>query len=1289
MHIIHFACLGTLFLLVGFNRSLEKLTDTDNDAWILKNMFGMIDDLYLSNYSWFSTESPCQNWAFVTCNNNSRVIGLDGFQQIGNKNQTINTTFWPPKLLNLSFYSANFGGALTLSNLPNTIQNISILNCLNLVFDQNYHSNYNYNYDHNNSQNMYNMNTSSLMVFPDLSHLTQLIFFSLNNFNLNGTIINLGEKIPNNLEQFYLITGKTFERSWYLERFPIFNNVSQLTRVTIKCEIINKASFVDILLPPKLEYLDARTNRLSGILDFRQIRRNSPNLNEILLNTNDFTDVNFFGLDDDTIVSLSKENSCDKNAYFANKRQVDNPDNWTVNALAICEERISYRCKGVEDCFDTCVCFKIPQDWQPALNDFYTITASLVLLFVVITSIAFSPSIKWYQFLYLKILSVQLGLLLLHWVISTLILGDDDFKFIMSDEKIVWIGTYFVLIFWLFLTFPATIMTWVCNDYSNYYFLRKFNFVTKVLIDKKYNHLLGYNSNNLNGARYFLSGTAISKKKSSNNCNDNNYQLQYWKITSNNNLFLKLIGNRGYDISISQIAICGMLYLIYFWRVLNWVVSTDLFGDSIGGMAPHLARIPSYDLVLLVILMVILCLYGGITSDFARYQIIMIGFIVAPLFFLIMQFRTTWFAFLFRTNLYSGVIDELNIGKQAPVLKFAKALETVLSMWGLCIFCLVSLILYIKMSSKITMKNHFIYQINLTISSVFSGLLDYLTDVLLILYWINSNLYVYAFMELFFVIVGQIATSYLIRDVPFYCRYNKTTNVISPHNKKNKNKENSHKTNINYCWKSTMNILKHVCFLLGFRVIYQSIKPWDNQVVQYEYKWCKLWELMFESMPSVMLSTYVTLMQSTNNNNNETDISVSVIVSMIFSFINLTNTIVAVLNDDQIQPNTVNPNLSVMPFAETELAVVLSMSQSPKGAPVSPTSDESKINADKEDWDSDFDHKDDSSTMYRYSMSRSPRSEPRVVQAPHTTPKHYDISGDNTNDNDNTPANDLNLPDTLWITDKHTGEVSFFAEKKKVHGNTRKLSNLQRCTKYYDQFCRFLLHFDVKIANFVIWVFLTTDLFLKTLSVLSIIVLINYLFVTESNNETINWDFEQVATTNYTNNDNMIEYNEEYFITQSLFGTIINLLYLVFLVLLEYIMFNFMLDQSSRATEFENSNSQLQRGDSNINPIRKDILHKYFCVGLFSNSFYFLLTIGVKYVPKIVNYQSFLKIQHCRIGICCVIIVIQIILNLLFYFVGNFNVWVFSLAFYCGFLFLLMVHCMSLLYLKKYVLTVF
>ena len=86
----------------------------------------------------------------------------------------------------------------------------------------------------------------------------------------------------------------------------------------------------------------------------------------------------------------------------------------------------------------------------------------------------------------------------------------------------------------------------------------------------------------------------------------------------------------------------------------------------------------------------------------------------------------------------------------------------------------------------------------------------------------------------------------------------------------------------------------------GIGKIYFSIIPWNNnETLKSRYKMCKIWEMLFESMPSVGLSSYAILVNSIGYNGYNAR-NTSVLVSMLFSFINITNTIVNLLETDKI-----------------------------------------------------------------------------------------------------------------------------------------------------------------------------------------------------------------------------------------------------------------------------------------------------------------------------------------------------------------------------------------------------
>lgn len=89
-------------------------------------------------------------------------------------------------------------------------------------------------------------------------------------------------------------------------------------------------------------------------------------------------------------------------------------------------------------------------------------------------------------------------------------------------------------------------------------------------------------------------------------------------------------------------------------------------------------------------------------------------------------------------------------------------------MWAYILIGVIITLLYIKKSHSSNIKELYKNQLSHTIAGIFSGVLDYLTDTLLIMYWIINQLYVYACFQLFFILFAQIATLYLIKYVSFY-----------------------------------------------------------------------------------------------------------------------------------------------------------------------------------------------------------------------------------------------------------------------------------------------------------------------------------------------------------------------------------------------------------------------------------------------------------------------------------------------------------------------------------------
>ena len=494
------------------------------------------------------------------------------------------------------------------------------------------------------------------------------------------------------------------------------------------------------------------------------------------------------------------------------------------------------------------------------------------------------------------------------------------------------------------------------------------------------------------------------------------------------------------------------------------------------------------------------------------------------------------FVGVFKTGGYYGVINELDSGKQGAVKIYFSGLFSVLVLWFTMYFCCVSTVLLIEFHRESGINGTYMNQLSGTISSVFTGLLDYATDVLLIFYWINSQLYVFVIIEVFFIVFGQVMASKFIENVAEYSCALGTTDVVSNQNIKRVN----HRCRLECKQISLLDIVTKLIFALGFSRIYHSVKSWnDNKYLEYEYKWCKLWEIMYESIPSVILSTYITLVKlATDNYSGGVG---AVIVSMFFSFVSITNTIVTILNKDRICAPDGNPDQIRHKNINEKLL--------------------EQVIADGE-----------SKNMHHSNYNAKISQDIEIVEQ---------IRDDT----------------ELWVKDESTGEVCFFCEKPKPKAQFSR--NRESCESKCNSLLMFTLHFDIKIKNFMIWLFLTTHLFLKTVSIIGNIVFVHFFFVQNTSTEIIN--FKNI------NNDQIF---------LNILSYIVNIIIIALLIKFERGLFQFMIECDDKS--INDRNAQL-------------FVSKYYYIGIWSNVFYFLCAIGLKYVPKLIAHDKFVQNQRFRI----------------------------------------------------------
>ena len=343
-------CAIALLLLIDVT-STNYLDNVNDDFWVLKNMVKNVSNV--AALGWFQSDNTdlC-DWDHITCNNNGsitriRISNVDGFGESG----YFNTTYWPSMIeyVDIFIYSSSNSdslvGSLILDNLPQTIQSFEMVI---------------------RSCGM----SMNFTAFPNISHLTSLHTFKINmcynrtKLPHTGIVTDLYLKLPHGIEYLYLV-------AFTMDKFPNFENFTNLTTLTIREGNItnDNESFVSSTLPPILDDLDVSgTIGLKGHLDFRSLMPRSPYLSLVDLELDNPTiqSVDFRGLNYRTHVYLSPNVGCSVNSVYGDTHNSSSSNYICINS------RSNFECTGEEQCLATCRCFEIPQDWEPAFNDFYT-----------------------------------------------------------------------------------------------------------------------------------------------------------------------------------------------------------------------------------------------------------------------------------------------------------------------------------------------------------------------------------------------------------------------------------------------------------------------------------------------------------------------------------------------------------------------------------------------------------------------------------------------------------------------------------------------------------------------------------------------------------------------------------------------------------------------------------------------------------------------------------------------------------------------------------------------------
>ena len=196
-----------------------------------------------------------------------------------------------------------------------------------------------------------------------------------------------------------------------------------------------------------------------------------------------------------------------------------------------------------------------------------------------------------------------------------------------------------------------------------------------------------------------------------------------------------------------------------------------------------------------------------------------------------------------------------------------------------------------------------------------SSTLDWGTDVIVIYFWYNNEHYSWAFLQILILLLSQIFTVYLL--IRNGNGNSSSTTKTKPEAEDNYNKGNDHVRQTTF---------DYFLILIGLGKIWFGVKELQTlsknksqnkigskikQETKYTMELIKLCEILFESLPSLVLATYITF---TSNN-----IAVTVAISMIVSFSNLSYALVYILitintfdDMDQLLEHRINDPAVVM-----------------------------------------------------------------------------------------------------------------------------------------------------------------------------------------------------------------------------------------------------------------------------------------------------------------------------------------------------------------------------------------
>ena len=835
----------------------------------------------------------------IICDRNGTVTQLDTHIYANDykstfENSWINLTFFPPNLQTLSFYKCGFQGNVDFKRFPLSIQSIYLsYNNFDLIFDT-----------HNDTKMQF------------WNSYVNLEYLSLEKNDLDYWA-NILKVLPPHINTLDLE----------------FNKLN------------NTLNFSDITIPDSLIALRIEDNNFHGIIDFRNLiisDRSAENKLFITATNNKFESVIFEGMPKGLILYLDVSVPCDVEYYCVGKDIIDLDDS---NQCKTSFNRWFWVCTSQNECEIYCG-YCCDEGWVPAINDGATVSIFIWVVTFVQLLATFGivlnrdkffhiGNTKDYQYgmlnvyCYLGVLVASAMILIGLSVVVFIIFWSNIYRDEMDEDATTIVVYGLISIVILLPTFVATVVNPV---YSVINVEKKCKCIKKIQVANKYTRLI-----------------ETSKK----------YAKYYWLQSYNKNnlknmVFVKFL-SKSSAIWVGYRGVWMAVLVVLFSITITIYKMKDLFRINDDGSS--VARVAHFDfsdplLIIWIVLIGVYLLYLMISSKAMSVMMISNG-----LFIYIIGF---WF---YKDLFKYSVPNALGIGTDTEVFGRNSIPLNLLTLWITLFICVSAFISLSFLSDNVKLSETLLMTL-----TFYSSVFDLISDIIVIYLWLATLQTSYAIIQSLILLYSQIFAAFFINDsyvvekdnnndddhpentemksidhngaamttTPKLCSTSNSgtisTEVIATteddfQRNDNDDDDNTEK-NIqdllsqgNYktlrsnslakrakefqSKASAATLLERSILLTGFGKLWFGVRSWAISKHTKQFKLLKIWEIMFESFPTVVLGFYVTW-QNANRN-----ISVSILLSILLSFINITWTIMTVLiKDRQYASNAINYNIT-------------------------------------------------------------------------------------------------------------------------------------------------------------------------------------------------------------------------------------------------------------------------------------------------------------------------------------------------------------------------------------------